>query len=74
MKPTPNAAQSRVRVEPAEHVAGVCLRLEAGAEILLSIEQARALSLALITAVNHQERDRHARQRRPAPGAAAPNP
>lgn len=58
-------------VEPAE--SGVSLRLspKPGGEILLSIEQARALSLALIAAVNRQERE--ARSPR-APARHAPQP
>lgn len=57
---TPTILHTPVRVEAASSAAGSGVRLSVGAgsgpDIHLSIEQARALSLALIAAVNHQER------------------
>lgn len=67
---TPTILHTPVRVEAAPSGAGSGVRLSVGAglgpDIHLSIEQARALSLALIAAVNHQERQ--------APAAARSTP
>ncbi|WP_347306573.1 hypothetical protein [Thiobacter aerophilum] len=60
MKITPSSSHTPVHVEAIHSPAATGIRLtvgdETGSQIHLSIEQARALSLALIRAVNHQER------------------
>ena len=54
MKPTAETLPVEVGLGASP---GVRLRLPSHGEIHLSIEQARALSLALITAVNRRERE-----------------
>lgn len=69
MKPMPEPPQPPVAVEPAAHALGQGVKLRVGAgphaEILLSIDEARALSLALIAAVNRQERSHRPRPHGP---------
>jgi hypothetical protein len=67
--PTDGLSSQQINVEmiSAERASGPTVRLKVGTtgqqEIILSIEQARALSLAIISAVNKQEQHTHARHK-----------